>query len=93
MERKLKYMPYAQAKVRDYSDMGRDLRVLQSYATDVIRVDNGWISCSGLYSMTTRKHISAFLREYYPAISFQTIKTLAQTGDCMDILTGEIERH
>ena len=93
MVRKLKYIPYGQAWVRDYSEIGKDKRVLQSYETDVVIVDNGWISCTGLYSMTTRKHISAFLREYYPAISFQTIKDLAQTGDRMDILTGEIERH
>ena len=93
MVRKLKYIPYGHACVRDYADIGKDKRVLQSYYTDVVIVDNGWISCTGLYSMTTRKHISAFLREYYPAISFQTIKTLAQTGYSMDILTGEVVRH
>ena len=93
MVRKLKYIPYGQAWVRDYADIGKDKRVLQSYETDVVIVNEGWISCTGLYSMTTRKHISAFLREYYPAISFQTIKTLAQTGDSMDILTGEVVRH
>ena len=93
MTKKLRFMPYAQAQVRDYADIGRDLRILQSYATDVIRVDNGYMSCTGLYSMTTRKHISAFIREYFPGLSFQTVKALAGTGGCLNLLTGEIEKH
>ena len=80
MVRSLRKMPYAQAKVRDYADIGRDLRVLQSYETDVIFVDDGWMLCTGLYSMTTRKHISAFLWEYYPHITFQQVKAIAGTG-------------
>ena len=31
MERSLRKMPYAQAKVRDYSDIGSDTRILQSH--------------------------------------------------------------
>ena len=83
-------MPYAQAKVRDYSDIGRDTRILQSYATDVIIVKNGLLECTGLYSMTTRKHISAFLCEYYPNVSFQMVKAIAGTKKQLDMLTGEI---
>ena len=90
MERTLRKMPYAQAKTRDYSDIGRDMRVLQSYSTDVIIVDNGYLECTGLYSMTTRKHISAFLWEYYPTVSFNMVKAIAGTGKKLDILTGEI---
>lgn len=41
--------------------------------------------------MTTRKHISAFLSEYYPNISFYTVKAIAGTGDRMNVLTGEVE--
>ena len=90
MEKSLRKMPYAQAKTLDYSDIGKDIRVLQSYRTDVIRVENGFMECSGLYSMTTRKHISAFLWEYYPQISFQMVKAIAGTGKKLDVLTGEI---
>lgn len=91
MVKSLRKMPYAKAKVRDYADIGSDTRILQSYATDVIIVKDGWMECTGLYSMTTRKHISAFLWEYYPHISFNTVKALAGTGDRMDVLTGEIK--
>jgi len=91
MVKTLRKMPYAQAKVRDYADIGRDTRVLQSYATDVIIVEDGWMECTGLYSMTTRKHISAFLWEYYPHISFNMVKAIAGTGDKLDVLTGEVK--
>lgn len=90
MERTLRKMPYAQAKVRDYSDIGRDMRVLQSYRTDVVIVNNGYMECTGLYSMTTRKHISAFLWEYYPQISFQMVKDIAGTRKKIDVLTGVV---
>lgn len=90
MVKALRKMPYAQAKTRDYSDIGKDMRVLQSYATDVIIVNNGFLECTGLYSMTTRKHISAFLWEYYPQVSFNTVKAIAGTGKKIDLLTGEV---
>ncbi len=90
MESTLRKMPYAQAKVRDYADVGSDLRILQSYKTDVIIVDKGIMECTGLYSMTTRKHISAFLWEYYPSISFNMVKAIAGTKKRIDLLTGEI---
>ena len=79
MEKTLRKMPYAQAKVRDYRDIGSDMVVLQSYKTDVIYVKKGIMTCAGLYSMTTRKHISAFLSEYYPHISFYDVKGIAGT--------------
>ena len=40
--------------------------------------------------MTTRKHISAFLWEYYPHITFNMVKAIAVTGDKLDVLTGEV---
>ena len=91
MVRSLRKMPYAQAKTRDYSDIGKDMRVLQSYNTDVIIVEDGWLECTGLYSMTTRKHISAFLWEYYPQITFQMVKAIAGTGKKLDIPTGNVQ--
>ncbi len=91
MVRTLRKMPYAQAKVWDYSDIGRDIRELQSYRTVVIIVIDGWMECMGLYSMTTRKHISAFLWEYYPHITFNTVKAIAGTGEKLNVLTGEVK--
>lgn len=86
----LKKMPYAHAHVRDYSDIGRDKRILQSYSTEVIIVDRGVMECTGLYSMTTRKHISAFLWEYYPKITFDMVKAIAGNGKKLDTMTGKI---
>ena len=62
MKEKLSNMPYAQCEVvRDeYGAI-----TLVSYTTAVINIDpEGWLTCSGLYSMTTRKHISAFMKVY-----------------------------
>ena len=86
MTRTLKKMPYAQAQTREYLGM----RILQSYATDIIIVKNGLMECTGLYSMTTRKHISAFLWEYYPAVSFNMVKAIAGTGKHLNVMTGEV---
>ena len=85
MEKTLRKMPYAQAKVRDYRDINSDMIVLQSYKTDVIYVEKGVMSCTGLYSMTTRKHISAFLAEYYPHISFYDVKAIAGTDKSLRV--------
>lgn len=60
--RKLSAMPYAQAHVEiaeDYSTY------LFSYTTLVAYVEGGNLYVNGLYSQTTRKHISAFLKEYF----------------------------
>lgn len=93
MVRKLRKMPYAQACVRDYADIGHDERVLQSYLTDVVIVKDGYMECTGLYSMTTRKHISAFLWEYYPQITFGMVKAIAGTGKKIDVMTCEVVEH
>lgn len=49
---------------------------LQSYRTDIIYYDHAQqvLYCTGTYSQTTRKHISWFLREYFPGISYQTMR-------------------
>ena len=56
----LKFMPYAQAKIR--RDTNRV--ALISYTTTVCEIVGGVFIIYGLYSMTTRKHISAFMREF-----------------------------
>ena len=90
MEKVLREMPYAQAKVRNYCDIGKDLIVLQSYSTDVIYIDHDWLECTGLYSMTTRKHISAFMREYGNGFTFKDVKKAYEGGYKLNIATGEI---
>ena len=79
--RKLKYMPYAQAQVKLYEDV----IILQSYATDVIIIDNGIMQVTGLYSMTSRKHISAFMREYYPQYGFKLCKECVEKDMIYDL--------
>lgn len=77
----LSRMPYASAVVRKERD-GRI--VLQSYQTDVIEITpDGWMTCSGTYSATTRKHISAFLKEYAPGLCYCDAKRIAETGEAV----------
>lgn len=85
-KRPLKNMPYAQATViiSEKNDI-----VLRSYATDVIIISDGWMSCTGTYSATTRKHISAFMREFNLGDYFLA-KKLYQENIKMNIYTGEI---
>ena len=77
IEKKLAGHPAAQCKVI----LNDGNIALISYNTTVIKVakyDNGYImTCSGLYSVTTSRHISWFLREYFPKIAFYDIKSIA----------------
>ena len=92
--RSLEMMPYAQAKVRIYENSNA---VLVSYATEVATIDGeGWVRVRGLYSMTTRRHISAFAREYrasYAAFKRcyeQNLSYNIYTGEFVSLTTGEI---
>lgn len=82
----LKTMPYAQATVifLENNDM-----ILCSYTTDVIIISEGWMSCTGTYSATTRKHISAFMKEFNLGDYFLA-KFLCQEKIKINIHTGEI---
>lgn len=87
MTTKLKNHPYAQAHVRT----DENGTTLVSYETDVINVDShGWLSCTGLYSMTTRKHIGYFLKEYLPHLTFHDIKVLVEHHFSLNVYTGEV---
>lgn len=83
---KLKFMPYAQAEVQIFP-CGVNLK---SYETIVAHIDGEWLTINGLYSMTTRKHIKAFCKEFAGFDQFATIKVLATQGYKMNIFTGEI---
>ena len=85
MTRTLKKMPYAQAKV---IENGREAMLI-SYATVVIYInEEGWLTVTGLYSATTRKHISAFMQEI--GLDYQLAKQLYTDGYRLNIWTGEV---
>lgn len=85
-KRPLKSMPYAQATV--ITSEKNDI-TLRSYATDVVIIVDGWMSCTGTYSQTTRKHISAFMKEFNFGDYFLA-KKLYTDNLKMNIYTGEI---
>ena len=88
MIKKLKTMPYAQAHIEIYDDT----QYLFSYCTLVatVRTEDGekWIRCYGLYSATTRKHISAFAKEN--GLQFTDFKSVAGGSYEMNMSTGEV---
>ena len=75
----LSKMPYANAKIRQESNA----TILQSYDTDVAAIvtisNNPWVVIFGLHSMTTRRHISAFLAEY-AGVQYETAKKAYEGG-------------
>lgn len=85
MKSGLSKMPYANAHV--YKD-GNDVKLV-SYITDVATIIDGWLEIYGLYSMTTRRHISAFVEEY-AGCTYQTAKWLYENKMKMNIHTGEV---
>ena len=84
--KKLTKMPYAQAKV--LVDGFGNL-ILVSYRTQVATVVAGRLHIFGLYSATTRKHISAFVSEYC-GIDYQQAKWLYEHNLDLDLNTGEL---
>ena len=90
-DRALSHLPTAQAGVC-FTECGNVKLV--SYSTTVLLLTgDGWMACSGLYSTTTRKHISAFLKEYAPHVSFATVSDMVKGGYDFNIHTGEIRNH
>ena len=87
--KKLKAMPYAQAHVEIYNDTTYHLF---SYTTLVATIrydaDGKWIRCYGLYSATTRKHISAFAREH--ELTFKDFKDKVGADFDFNTDTGEV---
>lgn len=78
---KLRDHKYSQCHVRFYSNASFDFI---SYNTIVISGEHIQgsdykLTCSGLYSATTRRQISWFLREYFPNVSYYDIKKIAGT--------------
>lgn len=97
--RTLKYKPYAQAGVV-FDDEGV---TLVSYESPIIRLHCDTIEfyeTAPNYSRTTISHVSAFLKEYAPTISYFQVKEAFNTdalnewhivdGDLVHPLTGEV---
>lgn len=86
--KKLTKMPYANAHI-EIDENGNVY--LYSYVTLVAELANdGWLTIFGLYSMTTRKHISAFCKEYCGAVNYQYAKKAYEAGCSVNVETGEI---
>ena len=92
--KKLSQMPYAQAHVE--IDTAGNIHLF-SYITLVCTITHdGWLTCTGTYSQTTRKHIDAFMREYVEFPSgergdYQTAKGCYLGNYRLNLDTGEIE--
>lgn len=77
---------YAQAKENFYDD---GTVQLQSYSTIVIEINpEGWLTCTGVYSMTTIKHIGWFMRER--GFTYQLAKQLYRDNKEFNVYTGEV---
>ena len=86
--KKLSAMPYAQAHI-EISEDG-DI-ALFSYTTLVAYIDrDGWCGCNGTYSQTTRKHISAFAKEYAAPLDYYSFKKAYEGGYVINHHTGEV---
>lgn len=84
---KLEGHKYAKANVGIYESGNIEL---QSYSTIVIiaiKLDDGkyQLRCTGLYSNTTRKHISWFISEYFGNIDYYVIKDAYENK--LDVIT------
>ena len=92
--KKLVRMPYAQAHV-EIDEAGNTY--LFSYRTLVIELTaEGWLTCTGTYSATTRKHIGAFMKEYVQLPNgscgyYQIAKHAYEGNYRWNMETGEIE--
>ena len=88
MIKKLTHMPYAQAHVCVHEN--GDIELI-SYATSVCTITaDGWLTCTGTYSMTTAHHISAFMREYGNGFDYYSAKECYIRNRALNIYTAEI---
>lgn len=64
---------------------------LCSYNTVVLLIDtDNYLECTGLYSMTTRRHIGWFLSEYFPHLNYYFVKDMAMKGYKFNLEDGDI---
>ena len=79
--------PYAAARIVRHDNGAVSL---VSYQTTVIEINpEGWLTVTGLYSMTTIKHIGWFMREVC-GLTYQHAKRVYTTGEKFNVYTGEV---
>lgn len=83
--KKLSAHPYAQCEIITAPAYA----ACKSYNTIVATIDEGWLIIHGLYSQTTKRHISAFVKEY-ANLSYQIAKMLYEDRCKYNIYTGEV---
>ena len=89
-DKNLAFCPYGSAGVV-FNNNGVHLI---SYTTLVCSIDNdGFLSCTGVYSRTTMKHIGAFLKEYAPNMCYYDAKKAYENSYAINIYTGEIVKY
>lgn len=88
MIKKLKNHKSAQAHILEHNEK----EYLISYTTDVLIVNYNTdiMEVTGLYSSTTRRHISWYLAERFPHISYYTVKKAYDNKKNINIVTGEL---
>lgn len=85
MAKKFNSHPYANCEIITLSNGF----ALKSYNTIAATIEDGWLKINGLYSATTRRHISWFVNEF-AKMSYQTAKRLYTDNYRYNIFTGEI---
>lgn len=89
VDRRLKLMPSAQAGI--IQDADGTIKLI-SYATCVASVDGeGWLTCSGTYGSTTRRHINRFLKEFETPCGYYDAKRCYEHDEAINIYTGEVK--
>jgi len=97
VDEKLEHMPYAQAGIINHVDKidanGRYYKVpgktLISYETVAATLTyDGILTIDCLCSVSTRKHVSAFLKQFCPAYHYYDAKAALNGGYSIDITTG-----
>lgn len=85
---KLKNHKYSQCFIRTYNN----IEEFWSYKTMVLQtnIDTNIMIVTGLYSNTTRKHISWYLAERFLHISYDTIKKAYDEKKNINIITTEL---
>lgn len=76
----------AQCYIKEY-DNGN--KVLVSYRTEVVIIEENWLEVTGLYSRTTIRHIGWFMREL--GYDYYFAKQLFNDGMKYNLETGEVQ--
>lgn len=92
-DKALKYKPYSQAGVI----INNDCVTLVSYESYILSYNEAtkWLDFHPTeinYSRTTMSHVSAFLKEYLPTVSYLELKKMREDGiTAFNFETGEAE--